>query len=255
MPRLFANTGLFRRLVADRISPVRLTNARIRLATALAPGVPIGKTTRLNSLWHRHFPLPQASTSGLFLNRGTSEAATLTAELSIMSVEPVPQAAPVAQVALSQTPLLPGPPASGKSSRNSSNSPCECSTCLCSLLRRSQADFEIELFARILHRGSDYPEVISALADRLCEKGWYHRAVVLDERLVQLRPHDPEAWYNFACSLTRVGRRAEALVALRSAVKNGFDDPSQLLADADLAPLRSEPEFVRLMKRLGVVLA
>lgn len=118
------------------------------------------------------------------------------------------------------------------------------------LVDRSQADFEIEFFERVLHRAGDYVEVLAALAERLCEKGWYHRAVVIDERLALLRPRDPQMQYNRACTLARVGRADEALAALRSAVKNGFDDARFLLADDDLASLRERPEFRRLVTRL-----
>jgi tetratricopeptide (TPR) repeat protein len=129
-------------------------------------------------------------------------------------------------------------------------SKCECPTSVSALVDRTQADFEIEFFERVLHRAGDYVEVLAALAERLCEKGWYHRAVVIDERLALLRPRDPATQYNRACSLARVGRADEALAALRSAIKNGFDDARFLLADDDLASLRDRPEFQRLVTRL-----
>lgn len=128
---------------------------------------------------------------------------------------------------------------------------CECHTSLASLRGRGQADFEIEFFERILHRAGDFPEVLSALAERLCEKGWYQRAVVLDERLALLRPRDPAAHYNHACTLARLGRSDEALAALRSAIQRGFDDAEFLTSDRDLVSLHARPEFQRLVERLA----
>jgi hypothetical protein len=53
------------------------------------------------------------------------------------------------------------------------------------------------------------------------------------------------ALYNAACCHALGGDTAAGLAALRACVAAGFDDWSALRRDADLAPLRSSPEWAR----------
>jgi hypothetical protein len=69
--------------------------------------------------------------------------------------------------------------------------------------------------------------------------------------LALLRPRDPAAHYNHACTLARLGRSDEALAALRSAIQRGFDDAEFLTSDRDLVSLHARPEFQRLVERLA----
>jgi dienelactone hydrolase len=65
----------------------------------------------------------------------------------------------------------------------------------------------------------------------------------------RVAPDDATLWYNLACSEARTGRAAEALVSLERALDLGIPRPTQLETDADLASLRSDPAFARLVEK------
>jgi dienelactone hydrolase len=68
---------------------------------------------------------------------------------------------------------------------------------------------------------------------------------------VAVRAKDgPFARYNLACALARAGRRKPALEALARAVELGFADAEQMSRDEDLASLRQDRAFVRLLDEL-----
>jgi tetratricopeptide (TPR) repeat protein len=56
-------------------------------------------------------------------------------------------------------------------------------------------------------------------------------------------PGTPLPWYNMARAYTRMGRRDEALKALRRALEEGFADEESLRSEDDLAPLRADRRF------------
>ncbi len=59
-----------------------------------------------------------------------------------------------------------------------------------------------------------------------------------------------ELHYNLACPYTQLGKYGDAIAELRQAVDLGFRDVEQLQSDPDLAPLRTDPEFRRLIERI-----
>ena len=61
-----------------------------------------------------------------------------------------------------------------------------------------------------------------------------------------LRPNDAVVLYNVACVFGQLGRKPEALDALRRAWEAGFKDPSWARRDPDLALLHGEAEFEKL---------
>lgn len=124
-----------------------------------------------------------------------------------------------------------------------SDSSCRLST----LRKRSQLDFEIEFFERVLSRDPNYVEVLMNLGELFTTKGCHRRALQADLRLAQLRPKSATVMYNLACSQALLKRHAEALDALRQAVHLGYSDLDHLLADPDLASLRAHPEFQRVV--------
>jgi hypothetical protein len=54
--------------------------------------------------------------------------------------------------------------------------------------------------------------------------------------------------FNLANSLTRVGRLAEALDALRRSLAKGFRQLDYLHRDPELAPLRMQPGFCEMLR-------
>jgi tetratricopeptide (TPR) repeat protein len=121
---------------------------------------------------------------------------------------------------------------------------------LSALLKRSQLDFEIEFFERILSRDPNYLEVLVNLGDLFSRKGCHRRALQVDLRLAQLRPENPTVFYNLACSHAVLNQTGEALLALEQAVALGYRDVDHLLADPDLTGIRTHERFRRLLARL-----
>lgn len=139
------------------------------------------------------------------------------------------------------------PPASD----GASNFSYRCQQCRISdLVRRSQSDFEIDFYERILNRDPFYVEVLSRLGELFADKGWHRRTLQIDQRLAQLRPHDPCAIYNLACSYALLHQVEDAMRELRRAIGLGFRDYRQLVIDPDLASLRLTQEFVNFVRTL-----
>jgi len=63
---------------------------------------------------------------------------------------------------------------------------------------------------------------------------------------VALRPNESTVLYNLACVFALVGRKSEAMDALRKASEIGYHDRNWARRDPDLAVLRDDPEFDRL---------
>lgn len=115
--------------------------------------------------------------------------------------------------------------------------------------RKGQFDFDVAFFEHVLRISPRHEDVLRALGDLLAYKKLYGRALEVDRRLAAVRPRDPVARYNLACSLARCGHRDEAIAELAAALDRGYDDLKHLTADPDLASLRSESAFLDLLSR------
>lgn len=122
---------------------------------------------------------------------------------------------------------------------------------LATLRKRSQLDFEIEFFERILSRDPNQIEVLMNLGELFTKKGCHRRALQVDLRLAQLRPRCATVMYNLACSHALLKHESDALAALRQAVALGYSDLDYLINDPDLSSLRAHPEFSRLIADLA----
>jgi tetratricopeptide (TPR) repeat protein len=120
-------------------------------------------------------------------------------------------------------------------------------SCLSTLCKRPQLDFEIEFFERILSRDPNYVEVLSHLGDLFSRKECHRRALQVDLRLARLRPRCPTVFYNLACSHAVLNHTAPALDALERAVALGYRDLDFLLTDPDLSTVRFHPRFRKLL--------
>ncbi len=61
-----------------------------------------------------------------------------------------------------------------------------------------------------------------------------------------LRPNDAIVMYNVACTFCELGKKEEALAAIRKAWNAGFRDPQWARRDPDLALIQGDPEFEKL---------
>jgi tetratricopeptide (TPR) repeat protein len=116
------------------------------------------------------------------------------------------------------------------------------------LARQSQLDFEIEFYKGILEHHPDYVEVLRILGFGLTQARRYSEALEVDLRLVRLRPNDPVAHYNLACSYAQSLQTDHAIKALRRAMELGYRDFRHIRQDRDLDPIRSDPRYQQLIR-------
>jgi tetratricopeptide (TPR) repeat protein len=135
----------------------------------------------------------------------------------------------------------------GKKS-NEGTEPTSTSSALVHHADQSQLDFELEFFGRILERHPDYVDVLRVQGNNLTLKGRYPEGLQIDKRLVQLRPEDPLAHYNLACSYALLKRPEHALRMLRRAVELGYRDFRYMREDRDLDSIRHDPRFRQLLR-------
>jgi Flp pilus assembly protein TadD len=94
--------------------------------------------------------------------------------------------------------------------------------------------------ARALYLGAS---ALVQLGDRERGLEWAKRAFGID-------PEDSSVLYNVACVYALVGRLDDAIGCLEKAVQNGFGHKEWLENDSDLEPLRGDPRFEALRKKL-----
>ncbi len=74
-------------------------------------------------------------------------------------------------------------------------------------------------------------------------KRWLHRAIEID-------PDDPIVQYNVACNLATLGETDDAIEYLSRVVESRAISPAWIRNDEDLASLRGDPRFEKLMQSL-----
>jgi len=113
---------------------------------------------------------------------------------------------------------------------------------------QNQLDFELDFFSRILERFPNYVDVLRVQGNNLTLKGRFAEGMQIDKRLVQLRPTDPLAHYNLACSYALLRRPDQSLKTLRRAVELGYRDFRYMREDRDLDSIRHDPRFRQLLR-------
>src|SRR5947209_5338819 len=116
------------------------------------------------------------------------------------------------------------------------------------LAAQSQLDFELAFYEGILKRRADYVEVLRVMGNLLTLKGRFADGLVIDKRLVHIRPHDPLSHYNLACSYALLKRPDLSLKTLRRAVELGYRDFRYMREDRDLESIRRDPRFRQLLR-------
>ncbi len=116
------------------------------------------------------------------------------------------------------------------------------------LADQHQVDFEIEFYGDVLRRRTDYVEVLRIMGNLLTVKGRFADGLRIDRRLVELRPDDPLAHYNLACSYALLKRPDQAIRTLRRAIELGYRDFRYIREDRDLDTIRHDPRFRQLLR-------
>lgn len=119
---------------------------------------------------------------------------------------------------------------------------------LAGLSRMSQLDFELAFFSSILQHHPDFLEALRAHANNLARAGRYAESADIDRRILALHPGDSLAHYNLACSYALLRDVERAFGHLRNALESGYRDFRFLREDKDLASLRQDPRFRKLLR-------
>ena len=91
-------------------------------------------------------------------------------------------------------------------------------------------------------------DVLRAMGSLLSMKGMFAEGLKIDKRLVRLRPGDPLAHYNLACSFALLKRPDQAIKTLRRAIELGYRDFRYMREDRDLDSVRHDPRFRQLLR-------
>ncbi|MBX3390117.1 MAG: PDZ domain-containing protein [Phycisphaeraceae bacterium] len=97
-------------------------------------------------------------------------------------------------------------------------------------------------------------EQVEASADAALAKRDFAVAEPLLRRQIELQPRNFVPLYNLACVCAATGKADEAGVLLVRAVENGFDDYRKLTRDPDLAGVRENANYKKLVENWAVVL-
>ena len=117
---------------------------------------------------------------------------------------------------------------------------------------QSQLDFELEFYANVLARCPTFMDVLRAHGNNLTLKGRYADGLDIDKKLISLRPADPLAHYNLACSYALMKKTELAINTLSRAIELGYRDFRYIREDHDLDAVRADPRFRQLLRQFGV---
>jgi tetratricopeptide (TPR) repeat protein len=91
----------------------------------------------------------------------------------------------------------------------------------------------------------------SGLAHAYSRLKKHEKAIECYKKVIELDPESaPGSYYNMACSLAKLKRVEDAVSTLQKAVDAGYDDWQWMSMDGDLAPLRKDERFKRLIETL-----
>ena len=112
--------------------------------------------------------------------------------------------------------------------------------------------FDIDFFEGVLERAPHYEESLMALGHAYTRAGLHQKGLEVDRRLINLRPYDPIADYNLACSLSLLRQIDSSFDSLEQAMELGYGDFDYLMSDPDLENVRSDPRFPQIiLSRIG----
>jgi tetratricopeptide (TPR) repeat protein len=113
-------------------------------------------------------------------------------------------------------------------------------------------DFQIAFCESILAQTPDHTEALALLGEAYTARGDFEKGLQTDLHLSRLKPCSNAVHYNLACSYALMGRRDEALGALRRALELGYSDREHLCNDRDLQSLREDPRYQALIDQWPV---
>jgi len=103
--------------------------------------------------------------------------------------------------------------------------------------------FDIRFLEDLLARIGENNEILAHLGHLYTKTGRHRDALAVDRRFVALRPRDPIAFYNLACSYALLKQLTRAFAALRKSIELGYRDFDYMQLDMDLENLRKDPRW------------
>ena len=116
--------------------------------------------------------------------------------------------------------------------------------------KKTGKSFEYDFFLSLYKKLPNDKNVITILAELHTRYGNFDDGLILDRKLVLLKPTDPIAHYNLACSLSLKKKYSESIKSLNKAIALGFSDFSLMFNDNDLSGLRDTDFFLLLKQNL-----
>jgi tetratricopeptide (TPR) repeat protein len=110
-------------------------------------------------------------------------------------------------------------------------------------------DFEIRICRAVLEADPRNVRALEMLGQALTRVNRHQEALEVDLRVARLRPNDPVAFYNLACSYSNLEDLDGAFTALRQAFDLGYKDYPHLLRDPDLENVRRDRRFKALLDK------
>jgi len=111
--------------------------------------------------------------------------------------------------------------------------------------------FDIRFLEDLLARLGEDADILAQLGCLYTTSGRHQDALAVDRRVVALRPRDPVAHYNLACSYSNLGRINHGFKSLKRALDLGWCDAAHMQDDEDLENLRRDPRWADLLSVLN----
>jgi tetratricopeptide (TPR) repeat protein len=109
-------------------------------------------------------------------------------------------------------------------------------------------DEAVKLLA-ILDGGAQLREKYLYLSNSLFDMAKFEPSDEYFEKAMSISSHSV-FWYNRACGYAHIGHKDKAFSALNKAAVLGYNEKKNYEVDPDLVPLKSDPRWKQLMKKL-----
>ncbi len=117
------------------------------------------------------------------------------------------------------------------------------------MISREDLNFEISFYEKLLKKSPNFTNALIALGDAYTRSGRYREGLNIDQKLVELKPDDPIAHYNLACSYSLLKMADLSLSALKKAIRLGYRDFGFIEKDPDLKFIRKDPRYKELLSK------